>query len=534
MPRITGFETSRHWCKCVKRSLFSCKIVISPVHLSFPSNTSKATMGTNKGSNAKKATGVAAKKKKFSTKVMIADPVSRPICPCPIAKRWEEWEDNLILRLRKEGKTYAQMSQHLSRRSGNACRVRHAILKDRTPQKLTFVKDWEDWEDDILVGFRKEGKNYAQICQYLSYRTIRSCRQRLWKIRARSQEVRTQKIDTRVSSIPKRPRLTKGWEDWEDQTLVAHRAAGWTWENIKRLLPNRTLRAVRTRAKSEEVSLILRLNPPPPAKIPESGGRCYPWNQEEDRVLRSLRESGKTFGEIAKKIPNRSRYACEHRFEFIRQDSRKRRYDWEEWEERLLVSGYFAGLTWEGISRSITRRTKGACILQWWKFFRSTDLDDPWTAKDLALLRNLRSQGCSWENISKELPGHSSNACRTHWYKETGIIQDPLSEYGLGGNCIKGINRVPWSTREVEILVSLYNTIGHRYDEICKHLPGRSAGACQSHLRLKCTKEDGVGGPPSEFWEEYFASKLHADTCTRLEANFLRRASGSRRRFGGK
>ena len=441
----------------------------------------------------------------------------------------------MILGLCKEGKTYAQISKHLSGRSHAACRQRLAILKDRTPKKLNCVKDWEDWEDEIILDFRKEGKSYAQICQYLSYRTICACRHRFYKLKMRSQEVRTQEIHARVSSNPKRPRFTKGWEDWEDQILVAHRAAGWTWENICRLLPNRSLRALRTRSRSEEVSLILRFNPPPPAKIPESGGRYYPWNQEEDRVLRSLRESGKTFAEIAKKLPNRSRYACEHRYELIRQDSRKRRPYWEEWEERLLVSGYFARLTWEEISGRIPGRTKGACVTQWWKCFRSTDLDDPWTAEDLALLQNLRSQGSSWNKISKELPGHSSNACRTHWYKETEGIQGPLSEYGLGGNCIKGVNCITWSTREAETLVSIYNTIGPRFEEICKHLPGRTAAACESHLRLKCTKEDGVGGPPSEFWKEYFESKLHADARTRLEANFsLRRASGSRRRFGRK
>ena len=222
-----------------------------------------------------------------------------------------------------------------------------------------------------------------------------------------------------------------------------------------------------------------------------------------------------------KKLPDRSRYACEHRYELIRQDSRKRRPYWEEWEERLLVSGYFARLTWEEISRRIPGRTKGACTTQWSNYFRSTDLDDPWTAEDLALLQNLRSQGSSWKNISKELPGHSPNACKTHWYKETEGIQGTLSESSLGGNRIKGVILVPWSTREVETLVSLYNTIGPRYEEICKHLPGRTAVACESHLRLRCTEEDGVGGPPSEFWKNYFESKLHTDTSTRLEANSL-------------
>ena len=427
-------------------------------------------MGTHKGSNAKGARQSAAKRRKPSTKVKIADPISRPKRP--------------------------------SRRPG-------------------FAKAWEEWEDNIILGFRREGKTYAEITQQLSHRTYGACVKRQRDLKVRSQKARTQPKGALVSGVPKMPNFVKDWEDWEDQILVTHRAAGWTWNNISRLL-GRTLRAVKMRARREEVSQILRLNPPPPVKTPESGGRSYPWKQEEDQVLKSLRESGKTFAEIAKKLPTRSRYACEHRYELVRQDSRKRRPYWEEWEERLLVSGYFARLTWEEISRRIPGRTKSACITQWWKCFRSTDLDDPWTAEDLALLQNLRSQGSSWKKISKELLGHSSNACRAHWYKDTEEIQGTVSDNGVGGNRIKGVIHVPWSTREVETLVSLYNTIGPRYEEICKHLPGRTEGACESHLRLKCTEEDGVGGPPSEFWEEYFASKLHAATSIRLKANFLR------------
>ena len=413
-------------------------------------------MGTHKGSNAKGARRSVAKKRKPSTKPDIANPIPRP---------------------------------------------------RRPPRRPGFTKAWEEWEDNIVVEFRREGKTAAEINQRLSHRSYGACKRRPRILEARRQKARTQRKDALVSKVPERPSFSTDWEAWEDQILVAHRAVGWTYKNISRLLPHRTLRAVRTRANREEVSMMLRLNPPPPVKVPESGARSLPWNQEEDQVLRSLRESGKTFIEIAEKLPNRTRYACEHRFDLIRQDPPKRMPRWEEWEERLLVSGYFARLSWEEISRGITGRTRIACMSQWSQCFRATDLDDPWTAEEIALLQNLRAQGSSWKKISKELPGHSSNACRMHWYKETQGIQGTLSEYGLKGNCYKVVDCLHWSTREVETLVSLYNILGPRYEEICKHLPGRTAKACESHLRLKCTKEDGVGGPPSEFWEEYFASK---------------------------
>ena len=227
MPRMTGFETGCHWSKCEAyanetalavvigmednfwfRSLFLslCKVVISLVHISLSSNKSKATMGTQKGSNAKKATDSAARKRKLSTKVKIAGPVSRPKWPCRIAKQWEEWEDKIVLEFRKEGKTYTQIMQHLPRRSYHACRTRCSALKVGSQKARTQrgdalissvrkqqypVKAWEDWEDKIILGLRKEGKTHAQISQHLSHRSHNACRIRFWHLNGRTHVERT-------------------------------------------------------------------------------------------------------------------------------------------------------------------------------------------------------------------------------------------------------------------------------------------------------------------------------------------------------
>ena len=473
-------------------------------------------MGTQKGSKAKKATNAAAKKKKLSTKVKIVDPVSGPVWPCRNAKGWEEWEDNIILGLREEGKTYMQIGQRLSPRTSDACRDRYLALEARTQkenkEQPNFVKDWEDWEDDIILDLRKEGKSHAQISQHLSHRSERACRGRFGVLKARSQEVRTQKIDVRVSSTPKRPRFAKGWEDWEDQILVAHRTAGWPFQKIQRLLPHRSQESVYQRARRKGLSETSTPGDRQPSNttsedIVHSGAEklAGPWTQEEDQTLRSLRELGFSFQEIAEKFGNRSPDACKNRWLRIRQDQGPRKigaHYWTEWEQRHIVSGYYAGLSWEEISKSMTGRTLDACAAQWSHLFRMTDPDEAWTAEDLALLVDLRSQGSSWKDISKRFPQYSINACRTHWYKETEGIPGPLFRRRF---------RNLWSAGEVKTLVSLYNTIGPRYEKICKHLPGRSAAACINYLHERCTEEDGVGGPPSEFWKEYFASKLHAD-----------------------
>ncbi|KAM0805628.1 hypothetical protein BDR22DRAFT_830936 [Usnea florida] len=425
-------------------------------------------MGTHKGCNAKKATTTAAKKKKLSTKQDIANPIPRPRRPC------------------------------------------------RRPR---FAKAWEEWEDHIVLGLHREGKTYAEITQQLSHRTYEACVRRQADLKAR--RWRTQEIDARISSIPKRPRKPiKRWEDWEDQILMAHLAAGGPGDKIKTLLPHRSGESICQRARRKRLSETWTPGDRQPSNatsedIVHYGTNSNPWIQEEDQTLRSLLESGLTFHEIAESLPNRSGKACQARWDRIRQDQGPRKTNgrpWADWEERHIFSGNYAGLSWEEISKSMTGRTAKSCAARWLYLFRSTDTDEVWAAQDLALLVDLRSQGSSWEHISENFPRHSINACRSQWYKETEGIQGPL---------LYRRPRESWLAREVKTLVSLYNTIGARWDEICKHLPGRSALACRQHLR-KCTKEDGVGEPPSEFWEEYFASKLISDTPPALKLIFCK------------
>ena len=380
------------------------------------------------------------------------------------------------------------------------------MFRTKAKPKLV-ISGWETWEDQLILALCKEGKNEKQISQHLPDPTERACsHRRHYLLKAQSQDVSHK--DALASPAPRKKYWSKTWEPWEDQIVITNHNAGKSWAEISKMLPPRSASSLRSRWR-------LFLAPPPQENvIPETQSRDTPsvprptkvftcWTRGEDQLITSLRESGKTWVEIARQLPNRTERGCSarwHDYLYKRQEPPKICRQWEEWEERLLVSGCHAGLSWREVAKSITGRTQGACVTHWHNFFHSSDEDEPWTSEELAQLECLRWEGNNWDEISQKLPGHSPNACRLQWYKKTEGIQGSSSHQGHYDD---------WSAAEVETLIALYNTVGPRWGEICKHLPGRTESACNNHLYKKCTKADGLGGPPSELWKEFLKSKLN-------------------------
>lgn len=425
-------------------------------------------MGTRKSSNEKKASSAAAIQNKPTSNGQKANSVPHPSKSRRrqfVKKRWEKWEDQLVVKLHKEGKNDAQISQYLPGRSPTGCRNRWYY----------YLKNWS--------------QNFSDSTQEKGVLAFPGPRKHFWQ---------------------------KEWEDWEDRIIITQRSAGETWGSISKLLPLRTTGSVIDRWKRANLvveprpheSVDLQTQSPNISSIPRRVRYSCRWERGEEQLLKSLRDSGKGFAEIAGQIPNRSTMSCKrHWYESVgktqgqsTKSTAKPAPPWEEWEERLLVSGHHAGVSWKEISQPITRRTADACLCQWSKFFASPDQDESWTPEELALLTYLRWEGSGWDDISQELPGHTSNACRRQWYRETEGIQGPSNHQG---------KHYTWSTEEVEVLVGLYNTIGPRWQEISKHIPGRTSSACERWLLSRCTKEDGKGGPPSEFWKVFFMGKLY-------------------------
>lgn len=402
------------------------------------------------------------------------------------------------------------LSPTATKRKSTSKAKKHVLVSQPTKpkRKPIIARGWEEGEDQLVVTLRNDGKTYAQISQHLPGRSVRACETRYSNLRARSQNDGAKQKDALASVAPRREYWSKEWEDWEDLIIVTHRNAGELWENITKMLPSRTVGSVRTRwqrvlKSRSKATVVPQAQSSSTPSIPTPVKTFIRWTKGEDQLLKSLHESGKGWAEIGTHFPNRSWKSCQNRWHkrlHGRQGPAKIWRQWEEWEERLLVSGCYAGLHWKEIAKSISGRTQTGSKIHWREYFFASDQDEPWTTEELALLLCLRREGSDWDEISQELPGHTTNACRTQWYKETEGIQGPTCQRRVYDT---------WSAEEVDVLIALYNTIGPRWQEICTHIPGRTEEACRYWFQNKCTKADGVGGAPSEYWKEFFNSKLH-------------------------
>ena len=345
--------------------------------------------------------------------------------------------------------------------------------------QVQVLKRWERWEDELICSLRAEGKTYRQISQRLPGRTQIACTSRAKK------KHRTQNMLN----------YRKRWEDWEDQLVLVHREAGDGYDIISELLSHRTAAAMVQRR-------CLLLKPRTEASIaaPTATESQHRWTLREEQLLRFLRESGQSWTEIAQKFPDCTMIQCI--LHWYQQLPIPRTERWKEWEERLLVSGYYTGLSWREIAKSIPGRIESSARRHWGLQFCLPKQDKPWTSEELSIFKHLRAEGIGWDEINQTIPGHSLNACRTQWYKETEGIQGCRSRRPVNS----------WSAEETDTLIALYNTIGPRWEEISKHIPGRTANGCRARLHQKCTTEDGVGDAPSDYWIDYFKSKLHTRT----------------------
>lgn len=220
-------------------------------------------------------------------------------------------------------------------------------------EPVRVPKAWQAWEEQLLNSLRNTGKTYIEISQQLPGRSKWACRT---QFESRKHQTIFQKKDhfERVQSS------RKLWKDWEDQIVISNRAANKTWEDITKLLPDRTEESVSLRYYKVLRPRLLDTS------IPQSQHSLIPrsvWSQGEHELLLSLRAAGKSWTEIAQKIPNRSLRGCEkHWVNYHRQYRLGRPKRWTELEKENLASLVKTlGPRWDEIAKKFPGRTDRAC-----------------------------------------------------------------------------------------------------------------------------------------------------------------------------
>lgn len=258
------------------------------------------------------------------------------------------------------------------------------------------------------------------------------------------------------------------WTEKESALIKTLRERGMSWEHIARQVIGRSaiscanhyhhIMAKLSASRSEEECIVsdaaeaLEGNVIPIARSD--------WSEEENTLLKTLRESGMPWKEVAKQMPGRSSVACCTQYGRLRRsappsdrrdsiDYRAMRRELEkakdipfsQQEDTLLIDLKRVGTNWDDIATQLGRSRK-TCLRRYFVSLRKVQRDGielpqvrvigpvadepsrrqragrPWTAEEDALLKEMRSEGeaLNWEEISTQLPGRNAAACSKRYY----------------------------------------------------------------------------------------------------------------------